>query len=107
MNDPTTQQGIGDAMEIAPDLHEVILENDRVRVLAYDMEPGDRAELHRHPDSVVYHLEGTCTARGTSPEGEAREFELEPGLCVFSPASAHVFEVVAGEPGRGLIIELK
>lgn len=98
---------IGDAVEVAPEYHEVLLENERVRVLEYRMRPGGRAELHSHPDNVVYHLEGTFTARATSPDGEAREFEVRPDMCLWSPASAHVFESVDGEPARGLIIELK
>lgn len=104
MSDQTTP--IPDAMEAAPDVHEVLLDNDRVRVLAYDMEPGDRAELHSHPDSVIYHLDGTFTARATSPDGDVQEFEISPGLCLFSPALAHVFESTDGEHARGLIIEL-
>lgn len=98
---------IGDAMQAAPDVHRVLLENDRVRVLEYRLRPGDRGDLHAHPDNVVYHLEGRFTARSTSPDGDAREFDVEPDMCLWSPASAHVFESIGGEEARGLIIELK
>lgn len=102
-----TRTDIGDAIAVAPDMHTVLLDNDRVRVLEYAGGPGDRAEMHSHPDNVVYHLEGSCRARATGPDGQAREFDVEPGMCLWSPASAHIFEFVSGEPARGLIIELR
>lgn len=96
-----------DAMQAAPHMHEVLLENDRVRVLGYRCNPGDRAELHSHPDNVVCHVEGAFRARATDQDGNSREFDVEPGVCLWSDAAAHVFESVGGEPARGLIIELK
>ena len=102
-----TSQRLGDAMEVAPDLHESLLENERIRVLKYRMKPGDRAELHSHPDGVVYHLEGNLKARSVNQDGQAQEYDLAPGMCVWTPASSHVFEGVSGEEGIGLIIELR
>jgi hypothetical protein len=40
------------------DLYRVVMENDRVRVLAYADKPGDRTTPHRHPDSVMVTLSG-------------------------------------------------
>lgn len=102
-----TAERIGDAMEVAPDIHEVLLENDRIRVLKYRLRPGEKADLHSHPDGVVYHIEGNLKARSTSPDGEAQEFDLAPGMCVWTPASSHEFEGVSGEEGIGLIVELR
>lgn len=45
-----------DPTETNPDLYEVVLENDRVRVLEYRDGPGDRTEPHRHPDRVMITL---------------------------------------------------
>ena len=39
-----------------PDYYKVVLENDRVRVLEYTDQPGERTTPHRHPDSVMYAL---------------------------------------------------
>lgn len=101
----TTQ--VPDAIEAAADIHSVLLENERVRVLEYRIKPGEKAEMHSHPDNVIYHLKGTFTASSTPPEGDAREFDVEPGMCLWSPASAHTFENTNGDEGVGLIIELK
>jgi beta-alanine degradation protein BauB len=39
-----------------PDKYRVIFENDRVRLLEYRDQPGDKTQPHRHPDSVMYTL---------------------------------------------------
>lgn len=36
-----------------PKLYRVVFENERVRVLEYRDEPGDRTVPHSHPDSVM------------------------------------------------------
>ena len=43
-----------DAVEAAPEVYEVVLENDRVRVLEVTGVPGVVSPMHGHPDSVVY-----------------------------------------------------
>ena len=44
-----------DAMAAAPDHHEVLLENDRVRVLDSIVGPGDSTPVHTHRwPSVLY-----------------------------------------------------
>ena len=37
-----------DAMTAAPDHHDVLLENDRVRVLDTNIRPGERTPIHAH-----------------------------------------------------------
>lgn len=41
-----------DAVTVAPHLHEVIFENDKKRVLKVTVKPGDKAEIHWHPEEV-------------------------------------------------------
>ena len=46
-----------DAMIAAPEHHEVLLENDQVRVLNTRIGPGEETPLHIHPwPSVLYVL---------------------------------------------------
>ena len=39
-----------------PEHYTVVFENDRVRVLEYADEPGDKTTPHEHPDSVLITL---------------------------------------------------
>ena len=43
-----------DPTQTDPDKYKVVFENERVRVLEYRDQPGDRTSPHRHPDSVMY-----------------------------------------------------
>jgi len=47
---------VADPTSTDPDKYKVIFENDRVRVLEYRDEPGQRPEPHEHPESVMYTL---------------------------------------------------
>ena len=48
----------GDAVEVAPDQYRVLFENDRVRLLEYRGQPGDKTAMHSHPDVLA------CADRG-------------------------------------------
>lgn len=47
-----------DAVNIAPDLHTVIYEDDRMRVLKVSVPVGATAEMHWHPHNINYVLAG-------------------------------------------------
>jgi hypothetical protein len=46
-----------EATVAAPDNHEILFENDEVRVLAVTVEPGQREPLHVHRFASVIYLE--------------------------------------------------
>jgi quercetin dioxygenase-like cupin family protein len=97
---------VPDAVKGAGHMHKVLLENDRVRVLEYHAKPGDVAEMHSHPDGVIYHLSGRVR-RSTAIDGQIQEFDIAPGAVIWIPATKHRFEIPSGEECRGLHIELK
>ncbi len=45
-----------DAMIAAPDHHEVLLENDRVRVLDTRLGPGERTPIHTHSSPATLYV---------------------------------------------------
>jgi quercetin dioxygenase-like cupin family protein len=47
-----------DAVNIAPDVHHIIYEDDMVRVLKVSMQPGGSTEMHWHPRNINYILSG-------------------------------------------------
>ena len=51
-NDP----GALDAMIAAPDHHEVLLEDDRVRVLDTRLGPGERTPVHTHASPAALYV---------------------------------------------------
>ncbi len=88
-----------------PELYKVVFENDRVRVLEYRDEPGDRTHPHRHPDSVMYTL--SSFRRRVSSGGREVELELGAGEVRWLPAQEHLGENIGTSSTHTLFIELK
>lgn len=59
------------------ELYTVVMENERVRVLEYHDQPGDKTTAHNHPDSVMITL---SSFRRRLVHGDAqRDVALEAG----------------------------
>ena len=94
-----------DPAESNPQHYTVVFENDRVRVLEYRDQPGERTTPHRHPDSVMYTLSGF---RRRLVAGDIqREVALEPGAVVWLPAQEHHGENIGDTSTHVVFVELK
>jgi quercetin dioxygenase-like cupin family protein len=88
-----------------PEHYKVIFENERVRVLEYSDQPGDKTTPHQHPDSIMYTL---SAFRRRLVSGEVqREVELEAGAIGWLPAQNHQGENIGDSPTHVLFVELK
>lgn len=97
MTDPATTD---------PDKYKVIFENDRVRVLEYRDEPGQKTSPHEHPDSLMYTL-SSFQRRLIGGSGESRDVALEPGEVRWLDAQTHSGENTGSTPTHVLFVELK
>lgn len=97
MDDPTATD---------PDKYKVVFENDRVRVLEYRDEPGQRTSPHRHPDSVMVTL-SSFDRRLVAEGGESRDVRLEAGEVRWLDAQVHSGENTGGSATHVLFVELK
>ena len=95
-----------DAVSVAPDVYEVLFENDRVRVLNVVGEPGSVTPMHRHPDSVVHALRD-ASIEVSSEDGESRRVEISAGSTFWTDETTHSVENVGDATVRLLRIELK
>jgi quercetin dioxygenase-like cupin family protein len=95
-----------DAVEAAPEVYKVVLENDRVRVLEVTGVPGTTSSMHGHPDSVM-HAVDAADILVTEPGGEGQRFELPAGAPFWTPATEHSGENVGTETVRFISVELK
>jgi beta-alanine degradation protein BauB len=87
------------------DHYTVVFENDRVRVLEYSDQPGDRTTPHEHPDSVMYTL---SSFKQRLHQGDKhRDVELHAGTAGWLPAQRHAGENTGETPTHVLFIELK
>jgi beta-alanine degradation protein BauB len=87
----------------------VVLENEKVRVVEFVLEPGVAMGMHDHPrDRVEITLAGG-RVRVTTPDGKAQEVDEKEGTVVFNKASASRHDVtnIGKHPLRAYHVELK
>jgi hypothetical protein len=88
-----------------PDNYRLVFENDRVRVLEYVDQPGDRTTPHQHPDSVMYTL--SSFKRRLHVRDDHRDVELDAGGAHWLPAQEHAGENIGSTQTHVIFVELK
>lgn len=88
------------------DKYSLVLENERVRVLRYHDNPGEKTLQHVHPDYVVY-AESSFKRRLTFPDGSRKEVEVEAGSVGWMKSHVHIGENIGGTKTDVIIVELK
>jgi len=94
-----------DPVETNPDHYTVVFENDRVRVLEYSDEPGDRTQPHEHPDSVMYTL--SSFRRRLYADDAERDVEIAAGTTSWLPEQVHSGHNIGDTPTRVVFVELQ
>jgi beta-alanine degradation protein BauB len=94
-----------DFVKAAPNISNVLIENDRVRVLETVFKPGDAAKMHHHPDHVVYILKGG-RLRLTS-DGKTDDLDLKAGAAQFFAATDHEAANIGNSVIDMIVVELK
>ena len=89
MNIQTTHPD--DAVNIAPHLHTVLYEDNKMRILKVIVKPGDHADTHWHPHNTNYVTKGGVL-RFTSKDGMSIDMELTEGQVTSSESK--VFHAV-------------
>jgi quercetin dioxygenase-like cupin family protein len=88
------------------DKYRVILENERVRVLAYDDKPGEKTHQHEHRDFVLYAL-APFKRKLTFADGKSSTREFKTGDAIWMKRQIHIGENVGTTDTHVLIVELK
>jgi quercetin dioxygenase-like cupin family protein len=96
-----------DAVAAAPDEFTVRLDNDHVRVIEYEIRPGEQEPWHTHPPKVSYVLAGG-KLRITLRDGTSFDVTETPGETSWMEAlGPHHAENVGSTPVRILLVEVK
>jgi len=93
---PAANAAPGDAVDIDPDVHAVVLDNDFIRVFDARAARGTRSPLHSHPPMVLVSL-GKPRFRLSQADGRTRIADLNPGQVLWVPGTEHSWELIAGE----------
>ncbi len=95
-----------DPVQVAPEHYTVLLDNDRVRVLEFRDQPGDKIPMHSHPDYVAYFLE-PMQRRCSFPDGRTVDAEAPAGEARWLKAVMHAGGNTGSAGAHVLIVELK
>lgn len=95
-----------DPLAMYPQNYEVLVENDRVRVLDFRLRKGDSEEPHAHPANVAVFL-ADFTIRFTFPDGTTGLREGHPGVVAYSEAVTHASRNIGDTDAHGVLVELK
>ena len=88
--------------------HNVILDNEQVKVIRAANTPGQKSQMHEHTvNRVMVNLDdGAMTL--TRPDGKAQTIRWKAGEALWSPMSGlHMSQNVGGTPYRIIEVELK
>ena len=95
-----------DPVEVASDIYQVALENDRVRVLSIHQKPGQASPQHWHPAFVLY-IVNDGKVKFSYPDGESEELELKAGQAIWSDEVTHSAENTGTAEVHAVCVEFK
>ena len=88
------------------DKYKLRYENNKVRVLEYRDQPGEKTHLHFHPAFVLVAL-APFKRRLTLPDGQVLVREFKAGDVMWSDAQTHIGENVGDTPTHVMMVETK
>lgn len=95
-----------DATTVDPRSHQVILENDYVRVLEVLAGAGARSQMHTHSRGGVLISLGRSRVHVTMPGGASMMLDLHPGQVIWMEPGSHSWELAGGDH-RLIAVEVK
>ena len=95
-----------DPVTLYPGNYKVMIQNDQVRVMDFQLKRGAREQMHMHPAHVLYVLTG-FRIRFTFPDGTTRIRETRAGDVLYSDAVMHSPENIGDTDAHGILVELK
>jgi quercetin dioxygenase-like cupin family protein len=103
-----------DAMIAAPDHHEILLENDSVRVLDTRLAPGERTPVHTHASPAALYVMSWSDFLRRDADGnvivDSRSWDRQPEVgeaLWLPPLTPHSVENVGKSELRLIAVELK
>jgi quercetin dioxygenase-like cupin family protein len=96
-----------DPVQVAPKNFKVLFENERVRVLDFHANAGQKIPMHSHPAYLSYSLAGSGKTKFTGADGKTTERPANPGGATWHEAESHASEYMGPGVTHVLLVELK
>jgi quercetin dioxygenase-like cupin family protein len=100
------QPAAEDPVRVDPRHYKVEFENERVRVLRAQYQPGERSVMHSHPESIAVFLTD-CDGIFNYPDRQSEDINVKAGTVQHIEAHIHLPESRSEKPFEVIIVELK
>ncbi len=95
-----------DILSLWPELHKVVFENDKARVIKSSLPPGKKLSMHWHPSHVGIIVKGS-RVKITKPNSEPEEVDVEDGAFFEGREGTHAVENIGTTTIEEYFIEFK
>lgn len=106
MNSTRLAENVLDSVTVDPAHHQVLFENDQVRVLRWFVAGGDTTLYHSHPNNLNICLTG-YNGKVTEPNAKVSKVQAKAGSVTWRQAGGHAVENLTNRPMEGIIVEPK
>jgi quercetin dioxygenase-like cupin family protein len=96
-----------DVLKVKGSGYNLLMENEKVRVMEMRLKPGQKSPMHNHPNDHVVYVFKDSKFKLSFPDGNSAEFELNAGQALWIEAGPHETENIGSTEGHNLIIERK
>ena len=96
-----------DPLQVTPQTHKLLFENQFVRVIESKLPTGETEPKHGHPRSVTVYLADVDTEIKTFPDGKISRVHRTAGTVGWSEAALHEIKNVGTTSSHNIRIELK
>lgn len=94
-----------DATRVAAKEYKTLADTLGVRIIAITYNPGEKSNMHAHPDAAFYALTD-ANAEFTAKDGSKRVNEIKGGTGMFTPADTHSVKNVGTKTMKGILVEV-
>ena len=96
-----------DVLEVPNSGYNLIMENEKVRVMEMKLKPGEKSPMHNHPNDHVVYVINNAKFKLSFTDGNSSEFELKAGQALWIEAGPHETENIGNTNGHNLVTEIK
>jgi quercetin dioxygenase-like cupin family protein len=98
---------IPDVLKVTNSGYNLLMENEKVRVMEMRLKPGQKSPMHNHPSDHVVYVFKDAKFKLSFPDGKSAEFEVKAGQVLWIEAGPHETGNIGATEGNNLVIELK
>lgn len=104
---PPTQTADDDALVAAPETHQLLVENDHVRILWTFTRPGEFVPMHSHTLPQVMIILQSSSFLCTLQDGSQEIYKEPKGVYFYEPYFSEAYQNIGEEEWQAMLFEIK